>query len=671
MAKDRNKLVHMHSSVSGKQPTPESLLVGELAINNSKGNEFISLKNSEDKVIRFSSDSSMINWIEKKEVFPYSGVVDNIDLNNNRSNIEIKLNQFVAANSPYYGNVNDAVDIDGDPVNPSVDGKTNGAGIAIDTSMFVLNGGNPNFKRISVSHESNLSGVTNIVAGEEGSELNVNVSEVHENAGTIEVAASQSMVQSAPLMTVSGTTTKIIGVDELSLSGDTNIYGDAVVDGTVTAKSGLTVNIGGANVVGNSVVDGTLEVKSGLTVDTGGFNVTGNSAIDGTLTTKNATADGTVTAKSGLTVNTGGFNVTGNSAIDGTLTTKNATADGTITAKSGLTVNTGGAKITGNSSIDGTLSAKNTTIDGTLTSNNALTVNAGGFNVTGNSTIDGTLTTKNATADGTVTAKSGLTVNTGGFNVTGNSAIDGTLITKNATADGTVTAKSGLTVNTGGAKITGNSTIDGTLTTKNATADGTVTAKSGLTVNTGGAKITGNSSVSGNLEVTGTLTLPSGLSTSLNWTYGDVHNEPSGTGKYNAGSASDTAFTVPKSVTHLTEWNATSSQLNIPGSISAISAIYSSDINLKENINNITDEEINKVKTLDFKSFNFKDDETKRKMYGVIAQHAEALGLGHLVHMADDGTKGVDYTSLFVLKLAAMAEEIKALKKEIDELKKN
>ena len=635
MAKDRNKLVHMHSSVSGKQPTPESLLVGELAINNSKGNEFISLKNSEDKVIRFSSDSSMINWIEKKEVFPYSGVVDNIDLNNNRSNIEIKLNQFVAANSPYYGNVNDAVDIDGDPVNPSVDGKTNGAGIAIDTSMFVLNGGNPNFKRISVSHESNLSGVTNIVAGEEGSELNVNVSEVHENAGTIEVTASQSMVQSAPLMTVSGTTTKIIGVDELSLSGDTNIYGDAVVDGTVTAKSGLTVNTGGANVVGNSVVDGTLEVKSGLTVDTGGFNVTGNSAIDGTLTTKNATADGTVTAKSGLTVNTGGFNVTGNSAIDGTLTTKNATADGTITAKSGLTVNTGGAKITGNSSIDGTLSAKNTTIDGTLTSNNALTVNAGGFNVTGNSNIDGTLTTKNATADGTVTAKSGLTVNTGGFNVTGNS------------------------------------TIDGTLTTKNATADGTVTAKSGLTVNTGGAKITGNSSVNGNLEVTGTLTLPSGLSTSLNWTYGDVHNEPSGTGKYNAGSASDTAFTIPKSVTHLTEWNATSSQLNIPGSISAISAIYSSDINLKENINNITDEEINKVKTLDFKSFNFKDDETKRKMYGVIAQHAEALGLGHLVHMADDGTKGVDYTSLFVLKLAAMAEEIKALKKEIDELKKN
>ena len=34
MAKDRKKLVHIHSNITDKQPRPEALEVGEIAVNN-------------------------------------------------------------------------------------------------------------------------------------------------------------------------------------------------------------------------------------------------------------------------------------------------------------------------------------------------------------------------------------------------------------------------------------------------------------------------------------------------------------------------------------------------------------------------------------------------------------------------------------------------------------
>ena len=64
MAKDRKKLLHIHSSVFDKQPTPDTLEVGELGVNNASGNTFISTKNSADEVVRFSEDDTFINWME-------------------------------------------------------------------------------------------------------------------------------------------------------------------------------------------------------------------------------------------------------------------------------------------------------------------------------------------------------------------------------------------------------------------------------------------------------------------------------------------------------------------------------------------------------------------------------------------------------------------------------
>jgi hypothetical protein len=169
MAKDRKKLQHIHSSVPDKQPTPASLKIGELAVNNAANQEFISTKNSNDKVVRFSSDEQIITWTEKKEVIPYSGTVDNIHLDTNRSNIEIKLNQVVAHNTVKNDVVNGAKDIDGNLVNPSSDGGlTNGAGFAIDTSAFALQSGNPSFSSVTTTCNATLNGTTEIKGKSDG-----------------------------------------------------------------------------------------------------------------------------------------------------------------------------------------------------------------------------------------------------------------------------------------------------------------------------------------------------------------------------------------------------------------------------------------------------------------------------------------------------------------------
>ena len=181
MAKDRKKLQHIHSSVPDKKPTPASLKIGELAVNNAANQEFISTKNSNDKVVRFSSDEQIITWTEKKEVIPYSGTVENIHLDTNRSNIEIKLNQVVAHNTVKNDVVNGAKDIDGNLVNPSSDGGlTNGAGFAIDTSAFALQGGNPSFSSVTTTCNATLNGTTEIKgkSDECGSKFTVDVQNV-------------------------------------------------------------------------------------------------------------------------------------------------------------------------------------------------------------------------------------------------------------------------------------------------------------------------------------------------------------------------------------------------------------------------------------------------------------------------------------------------------------
>lgn len=147
MAKNRKKLIHVHSSVYDKQPTQESLEYGELAVNNSNEMSFISTKNSSGEVVRFSEDKTLVDWMERKTVFPYTAVIDNINLDENKSNIEFKMNQLVAKNTPKSDDVN-------------ADG-----GFAIDMSRYAMIGANPSFKTISATTiyrvpSDNISGNT-------------------------------------------------------------------------------------------------------------------------------------------------------------------------------------------------------------------------------------------------------------------------------------------------------------------------------------------------------------------------------------------------------------------------------------------------------------------------------------------------------------------------------
>jgi len=109
--------------------------------------------------------------------------------------------------------------------------------------------------------------------------------------------------------------------------------------------------------------------------------------------------------------------------------------------------------------------------------------------------------------------------------------------------------------------------------------------------------------------------------------------------------------------------------LKINGGIQAsegmISPTYlnSSDERLKKDIETISEDDIDKVKNVNLKSYVFKSDNSKH--YGVIAQDVEKAGLSELVTNSSDGMKSVDYISLLILKISELENEIKNLKEQI------
>jgi hypothetical protein len=269
MAKDRKKLQHIHSSIPDKQPTAASLEVGEIAVNNAANQEFLSIKNSNNEVKRFSSDEQIVTIMEKKEVMPYSGAVDNIHLDTNRSNIEIKLNQVAAGNTIKHDVVNGARDIDGDLVNPTDDGGlTNGAGFAIDMSQYAMIGANPSFSSITVTHRSNLSGTTNISNGDGGDVLNITTTNVNaDNSNWTETIDNKASEITTLDESIANRTTEV-GTETLTVSGTT----------TETKKGDVTEN-NLANKVENTSSDYTVN-----TVGKNELNSTGNTCINSEVT---------------------------------------------------------------------------------------------------------------------------------------------------------------------------------------------------------------------------------------------------------------------------------------------------------------------------------------------------------------------------------------------------
>jgi hypothetical protein len=93
-----------------------------------------------------------------------------------------------------------------------------------------------------------------------------------------------------------------------------------------------------------------------------------------------------------------------------------------------------------------------------------------------------------------------------------------------------------------------------------------------------------------------------------------------------------------------------------------------SDERKKENINYIDEESKDNVRNIPLRYFNFKEDNTKRKMYGVIAQEVEAAGFDEIVYTNEEGYKSVDYTSLLILRISSLERTINTLLNKIVDL---
>lgn len=145
MSKDRKKLVHIHSSVYDKQPKSDALEYGELAVNYSDNMSFISTKKSNGSVVRFSDDDTLVDWIERKTVFPYKGEVEQTNLINNESKINFTFNQQVAKNTPHH------------------DDAPNG--FSVDMSGYAMINGNPTFNNLTVTNGAEIKGENIVISG--------------------------------------------------------------------------------------------------------------------------------------------------------------------------------------------------------------------------------------------------------------------------------------------------------------------------------------------------------------------------------------------------------------------------------------------------------------------------------------------------------------------------
>ena len=322
MAKDRKKLQHIHSSIPDKQPTAASLEVGEIAVNNAKDQEFLSIKNSDNKVVRLSSDEQIVTIMEKKEVTPYKGYVrgetgpsstagdaptadsygsygiTENDLLTNKSNIIVKINQVAAGNTVKHDKINGAKDRYNKLVNPTTDsGLTDGAGFYIDMSRYAMQDANPQFSSTTNTCRTTLNGTTIIrgLGGACGSLLDIKV-----NSAKTDIETANTEITS---------TTTIIGTNSATISGNTTL----VVSGTTTeTKKGDVTETNLANKTestsGNTCIHSTLDANFGGDANTRiGANCSGTATSDNTY----------IFAETAVTINAPTTNITGDTNISG------------------------------------------------------------------------------------------------------------------------------------------------------------------------------------------------------------------------------------------------------------------------------------------------------------------------------------------------------------------
>ena len=595
MAKDRKKLVHIHSNITDKQPRPEALEVGEIAVNNGiSGNtdrSFLSIKNANNEVVRFSSDEQMISWTEKKEVIPFEGQVrgkdgpestkdsgdygsygiTNDDLLNNKSNLVIKFNQVAASNTPKSEIINGGKDIYGKLVNGTPDASREGAGIAIDMSRYAMRGANPSFSSLTITNGTTLEGGLN----------------------------------------VSGNTK--IG-NGLNVTGATNINGATKITGDTTFNGNETVN-GNLTVTGNTNISGNTTIK-------GDTNISGNTTIDKNLTVNGDTKLQKLSATTANVTNLyATSNISGSSLTATTISGTNAN----ITNLTANTISGGTLNVSGNTTL-------NKVTANTISASSISAVSISASNIYTKTEIDNIENIQNSKID----EISGKTDN---------------VITEVQTLSGKVQTLSGESVTSGEVQTM----IDGAVSGYPNKAEYSSTDKN--------IYFKHNNTILPSMTVDATDFIKDGLSKKLTWSLGTPSANTTG---YN-GSA-DATITIPSSLANLTDWN--DGCLEIQGCVKASGFYQSSDRNLKENIIKPNSDKVSSANRVPILKFNYKNDESHRDVYGVVAQEVEANNLGELVYVDENGNKSVDYTSLMILKIAYLENENARLNQELFNLSK-
>ena len=156
------------------------------------------------------------------------------------------------------------------------------------------------------------------------------------------------------------------------------------------------------------------------------------------------------------------------------------------------------------------------------------------------------------------------------------------------------------------------------------------------------------------------------VSSSVSTIFGDAGNTLFSVGNGTSSNNRKNAFEIRQNGdTYL------NGKLNITGDVTANAFYATSDERLKENIENVSYAKMANAANVNIKSFNFKSDEEKKTVIGVIAQDVENENLGFIVSTSNDGMKAVDYTGLSLLKIAYLEQKIKELENIINELKEN
>ena len=145
-----------------------------------------------------------------------------------------------------------------------------------------------------------------------------------------------------------------------------------------------------------------------------------------------------------------------------------------------------------------------------------------------------------------------------------------------------------------------------------------------------------------------------------------ISNESSSTYRNLVFIDSSSATTIKTNDNNRLQVRSSDGALRVAGDITAF---YSSDINLKENITPIPNA-LDKIIAISGNTFTWKADTgfdylDNKQDTGVIAQEIEALGLPGITTTRDNGVKAVRYERLVPI----LIEAIKELKKEINEIK--